>query len=183
MMRRKKRELAKISEEWGRDYGTRIAAGGHNVQYPCADGVWAGTIRGRIFTPQKRHAAYKKAHTRFLQKSLQFETCLVLPQVTSSDGGSPGEETCCSRFGDIDCRAYLLFKSAQEARHHLDNLIDILAHATKVVTLLPPIAMAARELLQQDWEYLMACFETWLLASDATLTDLGSSVEGKEAKA
>jgi hypothetical protein len=76
----------------------------------------------------------------------------------------------------------LRFKSAEEAGHHLGDLVDILALATKEAGLLPPTVTAARRLLQNDQKYLMACFEAWLLAYDATLADLGLSVEGGEAE-
>jgi hypothetical protein len=77
----------------------------------------------------------------------------------------------------------LRFKSVEEAGLHLEDLVDLLAHATKEARLLPPTATAAWRLLQNDWEYLMACFEAWLLAYDATLADLGLSVEGREVEA
>jgi hypothetical protein len=71
----------------------------------------------------------------------------------------------------------LRFLDMEEAGHHLDEVIDILAHTAKELKRLPPLSVAHREMPQVDWEISVAWFKAWLLAYDATLKDLGPDAE------
>jgi hypothetical protein len=71
----------------------------------------------------------------------------------------------------------LRFLDVEEAGHHVGDLIGILAYAAKEAKLLPSSSVALREMLEEDWAYAMACFDTWLLAYNATLEDLSPDEE------
>ncbi|CAO2657989.1 Nn.00g072490.m01.CDS01 [Neocucurbitaria sp. VM-36] len=63
----------------------------------------------------------------------------------------------------------LQFDDITEAGNHLDALIESLAHSAEQSRLIPSSAKASRRLLAEEHAYVLASFDAWLLAYDATM--------------
>lgn len=74
----------------------------------------------------------------------------------------------------------LRFESIAEAASHLEALIDSLAHSIEQSRLIPLSAQGSRRLLEEEHAYLMASFEAWLLAYEATTADLKGATSPEE---
>jgi hypothetical protein len=74
----------------------------------------------------------------------------------------------------------LRFKSPVDAGHLLDALIEESAHVVEETQLASSCAEGLRALLSDEHAYYIASFETWHLASEATISDKAGKMSSSE---
>jgi hypothetical protein len=74
----------------------------------------------------------------------------------------------------------LRFEDVAEAGHHLDALVDSMAHSAEQARQIPLSAKGSRRMLEEEHAYLMASVESWLLAYDATMAERSAQMSSAD---